>query len=361
MRQITRLLLTSFVSLSGLFSLAQAEEVDLIYNLSGPYTSASKSAWHGAHIAKKELSEEGQALNLVLYNGQSVDKLNTAIGRMCAQFETNPIIVGLGGSEEVSAAAQPVLDAGKVFISEGSIASDTQNKLGKHFFSASPSIHDRALQLVKFSQKKFKQPSLVIVYSKNDPDSVARMKAIQRAAQTTAQPTKTVSADNFNQLITTLKAQTEGNQVLLLTTPESNHHMATRLRRRGIRQPIASETTLSHSELQSQRIGSLSQVYFITPSYTSGSFPTRAQFEAQYRSQFGREPSAAAYDGYNAVMLAATAIAKKPGATADELLRTIHELAANPSGKLLTASKNTIEVYESSGKSVVTHSTETLN
>jgi ABC-type branched-subunit amino acid transport system substrate-binding protein len=121
--------------LSIFYSISYATEIDLIYNLSGSDGSACQAAWHGARVAKHILDENGNRINLVLYNGQSVSALNAAIGKMRAQSESAPIIIGLGTQQEMIAAAKPIVSANKIFIAAGSFSDAEKVALGDNFFS----------------------------------------------------------------------------------------------------------------------------------------------------------------------------------------------------------------------------------
>jgi ABC-type branched-subunit amino acid transport system substrate-binding protein len=120
--------------LSTFCSASYATEIDLIYNLSGTDAVDSKAAWHGARVAKHVLDQDGKSINLVLYNGQSVPKLNSAIGKMRAQSNASSVVIGLGTPQEITAAAKPVLAANKIFITTATM----DVALGNHFFTATP-------------------------------------------------------------------------------------------------------------------------------------------------------------------------------------------------------------------------------
>jgi ABC-type branched-subunit amino acid transport system substrate-binding protein len=133
-----KLFLPAALLFSTLGSTAYATEIDLIYNVSGPDASDSRAAWHGARVAKHILDENGKHIDLVLYNGQSVEKLNAAIGQMRAQSESTSIVIGLGSTQEMTAAAKPLLSANKIFITTTEIDIADGQQLGNHFFSAIP-------------------------------------------------------------------------------------------------------------------------------------------------------------------------------------------------------------------------------
>jgi hypothetical protein len=138
MLKLKRFLLSSLLLLFAFYSVSYATEIDLIYNLSGPDGSDCEAAWHGARIAKHILHQNGTPIHLVLYNGQSVSKLNAAIGKICAQSKSTPIVIGLGTQQEITAAAQPLLAANKIFIAAGNIGEYAEKtELGDHFFFVS--------------------------------------------------------------------------------------------------------------------------------------------------------------------------------------------------------------------------------
>jgi len=126
------LLLVTFTTASA------ATEIDLIYNLSGPDAKDCQAAWHGARVAKHMLDKSGKGVDLVLYNGQSVTKLNAAIAKMRSESKSTSIFIGLGTPNEIIAAAKPLLAANKVFIAANAMTDDEQAGLGDRFFSISP-------------------------------------------------------------------------------------------------------------------------------------------------------------------------------------------------------------------------------
>lgn len=121
---------------SSIYASSYAGQVDLIYNLSGADAADSQAAWHGARVARCVINESGNDIELILYNGQSIPKLNAAIGKMRAASDASTIVIGLGNAEEIIAAAKPVLAANKVFITTTEIDS---GNLGENFFTVTSS------------------------------------------------------------------------------------------------------------------------------------------------------------------------------------------------------------------------------
>lgn len=162
MLRLKHLLSASLLLFFAFTSFAHAAEIDLIYNLSGPDANASKAAWHGAHIAKAALKEQGNPINLVLYNGQSVPKLNAAIGKMRAKSESTSIVIGLGNSQEMTAAAKPLLAANKIFIAASHMQGD---QLGDNFFTVSASTTPEAAQFETLYEAQFHKKPSAAAYS----------------------------------------------------------------------------------------------------------------------------------------------------------------------------------------------------
>lgn len=158
MLRLKHLLSASLLLLSAFCGIANAAEIDLIYNLSGPDATASKAAWHGAHIAKATLAQQGNQVDLVLYNGQSVEKLNAAIGKMRAKSKSTSIVIGLGNPQEMTAAAKPLIAANKIFIAASRI--QDKDKLGNNFFTVSAeATTDSALFESQYEARFHKKPT----------------------------------------------------------------------------------------------------------------------------------------------------------------------------------------------------------
>jgi ABC-type branched-subunit amino acid transport system substrate-binding protein len=153
-------------------SLSYATEIDLIYNISGRNAIDSRDAWHGARIAKQELREHGNKIDLVLYNGQSVDKLNAAIGKMRAASPATSIVIGLGNDQQMAAAAKPLLAAGKIFVAASNVPGGAKKQMGEHFFAVSPNLTPaQTVAAIHFENKYIarfhKKPTIAALYGYN--------------------------------------------------------------------------------------------------------------------------------------------------------------------------------------------------
>ena len=150
------------------YSISYATEIDLIYNLSGSDGAACEAAWHGARVAKHILDENGNRINLILYNGQSVSTLNAAIGKIRAQSQSTPIFIGLGTQQEMIAAAKPLLSANKIFIATGSFEDAEKAALGDNFFSVSAEMTSEGnlatTHFDKLYQEQFHQQPVAAAY-----------------------------------------------------------------------------------------------------------------------------------------------------------------------------------------------------
>lgn len=135
MQKLKSFLPATLLALSAFAGTTYAAEIDLIYNFNHTTPNDSRAAWHGARIAKQVLKTQGKNINLVLYNGQSVPNLNAAIGKMRAKSDATAVVIGFGSPQEVSAAAKPLLTAGKIFISASPMNNHDKQILGKHFFA----------------------------------------------------------------------------------------------------------------------------------------------------------------------------------------------------------------------------------
>ena len=344
--------LSVFTAFVFLFSTAHASEVDLIYNLTGPSSQESRAAWHGVNIASQMLKEQGQPLHIVLYNGESNKNVNHAIGAMRAKHKETRIFIGLGKPELLLAAAKPLIAANKVFISASSLPKKALQSMGPFLVTATASTEEKAQRLIKFANKRFNHPSFLVVYDPREIESPTTYQALRNAALGAGSRFVSVPTSGAAKQDSWLKALQShtgslANQTIILASKIKQHQWLHQIRHANILTPVVAQTSVSITT-QKPMIGP-HVALFVSPAFVANDPSTVRQFKQRYTRHYGSEPPAAAYNGYNALTMAAYALSHAKTDNLSEVTDIIRALKANHKKSdnplLLATSESRVQQY----------------
>ena len=342
--------------------------IGIIYNVQGVQTPLDQFSLRGARLAVQQINANGGLLGRQLHLDVQKGNLKIleiqSIANKLSSNKLISVVIGLSGNKLVKAAALPIIQAGKVFISSRATTPTLLTRFPRRFFLTSFTDNLQAAAAAQFVTKQLYRQRAVVLYQQNmtDARSLAHyfISAFSHFNGKVVDQQAVSGTKWINTLLTAIN-RTHANIIFLATDPTMTSTWIKQLRIHHITTPIISGNSIVAANIIQYGKQIANDIFFTTPGYFDPNFiqPKMLAFVKAYQKEYGQPPpSISAALGYDAVQLAAAGIRKAKSTEADKIaaaIKRINDFSAltgdlNLSGKLPTKTVTVVKLIKAKAR-----------
>ena len=339
MKQKIALFLGCFLA-SSVFA-ASTIKIGVIYNTSGSQAVLDQRSLQGAKLAVDEINMHGGVLGkkiqLEIAKGDSkTDFIQLLAGKMASKTLV-PVVVGLSDNDMVEAAAPPILQAGKVFITSGATSPQLLTEFPKRFFLTAFTDNAQAAAAAQFAIKAMHRSRAIVLYQQNmtyTRDLAYYFVAAFKHFNGKILYQQSINNDNLPIAKLIAWQKSPGTILFLSAGPEMAPKLIKRLRDAGIKLPIFGGDSYVADNIVTQDQQAATDIYFTTHGYFDKAFmqSNMRKFVIDYRKKYGQLPqSIFTALGYDAIQLAVAGIRKAGSTNPQQIslaIKSLHDFPA---------------------------------